>query len=169
MPIYNVQAPNGKTYKVEGPENADPKTLFGFVQQQVESDDVRRLQKEYGPGVLGTFGRGVKRGAGQLASTFTDIIPAMAGSALGYDDYAKEQLAEAEAKSAAREAESPTMFRSYKEVEGIGDFPRFVAETVGEQVPNIATALIPGVGAGALATRAGIGAPGKGAAVGAGA
>ena len=169
MPIYNVQAPNGKTYKVEGPENADPKTLFGFVQQQVESDDVRRLQKEYGPGVLGTFGRGVKRGAGQLASTFTDIIPAMAGSALGYDDYAKEQLAEAEAKSAAREAESPTMFRSYKEVEGIGDFPRFVAETVGEQVPNIATALIPGVGAGALATRAGIGAAGKAAAVGAGA
>ena len=169
MPIYNVQAPNGKTYKVEGPENADPKTLFGFVQQQVESDDVRRMQKEYGPGVLGTFGRGVKRGAGQLASTFTDIIPAMAGSALGYDDYAKEQLAEAEAKSAAREAESPTMFRSYKEVEGIGDFPRFVAETVGEQVPNIATALIPGVGAGALATRAGIGAAGKAAAVGAGA
>ena len=169
MPIYNVQAPNGKTYKVEGPENADPKTLFGFVQQQVESDDVRRLQKEYGPGVLGTFGRGVKRGAGQLASTFTDIIPAMAGSALGYEDYAKEQLAEAEAKSAAREAESPTMFRSYKEVEGIGDFPRFVAETVGEQVPNIATALIPGVGAGALATRAGIGAAGKAAAVGAGA
>ena len=168
MPIYNVQAPNGKTYKVEGPENADPKTLFGFVQQQVESEDVRRLQKEYGPGVLGTFGRGVKRGAGQLASTFTDIIPAMVGSALGFDDYSKEQLAEAEGKRAAREAESPTMFRSYKEVEGISDLPRFVAETVGEQVPNIATALIPGVGAGALATRAGIGAVGKATAVGAG-
>jgi hypothetical protein len=141
---------------------------FIRTQQQAEADDVRRLQKEYGPGVLGTFGRGVKRGAGQLASTFTDIIPAMAGSALGFDDYAKEQLAEAEGKRAAREAESPTMFRSYKEVEGIGDVPRFVAETVGEQVPNILTSLIPGVGAGALAARAGIGAAGKAAAVGAG-
>ena len=116
MPIYNVQAPNGKVYKVEGPENANPNTLFGFVQQQLDFDETRRLQKEYGPGVLGTFGRGVKRGAGELASTFTDIIPAMAGSALGFDDYAKEQLAEAGAKRAAREAESPTMFRSYKEV-----------------------------------------------------
>jgi hypothetical protein len=168
MPIYNVQAPNGKVYKVEGPENANPNTLFGFVQQQLDFDETRRLQKEYGPGVLGTFGRGVKRGAGELASTFTDIIPAMAGSALGFDDYAKEQLAEAGDKRAAREAESPTMFRSYKEVEGIGDVPRFVAETVGEQVPNILTSLIPGVGAGALATRAGIGAAGKAAAVGAG-
>lgn len=168
MPIYNVQAPNGKTYKVEGPENADPNTLFGFVQQQVEADDVRRLQKEYGPGVLGTFGRGVKRGAGELASTFTDIIPAMAGSALGYDDYAKEQLAEAEQKRAAREAEAPTMFRSYKEVEGIGDVPRYLAETIGEQVPNIATSLVPGVGAGAVATRMGVGAAGKAAATGAG-
>ena len=168
MPVYNVQAPNGKIYKVEGPENADPKTLFGFVQQQVESDDVRRLQKEYGPGVLGTFGRGVKRSAGELASTFTDIIPAMAGSALGYDEYAKEQLAEADKKRIAREAESPTMFRSYKEVEGIGDVPRYLAETVGEQVANIGTALIPGVGAGALATRAGLSAAGKAAAVGAG-
>lgn len=169
MPIYNVQAPNGKVYKVEGPENANPNTLFGFVQQQLDVDETRRLQKEYGPGVLGTFGRGVKRGAGQLASTFTDIIPAMGASALGFDEYAKEQLAEAEDKRAAREAESPTMFRSYKEVEGIGDFPRFVAETVGEQVPNILTSLIPGVGAGALAARAGIGVAGKAAAVSAGA
>lgn len=168
MPIYNVQAPNGKTYKVEGPENADPKTLFGFVQQQVEADDVRRLQKEYGPGVLGTFGRGVKRGAGELASTFTDIIPAMAGSALGYDEYAKEQLAEAAQKRAAREAEAPTMFRSYKDVEGIGDVPRYLAETIGEQVPNIATSLVPGVGAGVAASRAGLGVAGKAAAANAG-
>jgi hypothetical protein len=153
MPIYRVQAPNGKIYKVEGPENADPNTLFSFVQQQVETDDARRLQKEYGPGVLGTFGRGVKRGAGELASTVTDIIPAAIGSALGFEDYAKEQLKEAADKRAAREAEAPTMFRSYKEVEGIGDVPRFVAETVGEQVANIGTALVPGVGFGALAGR----------------
>jgi hypothetical protein len=153
MPIYRVQAPNGKIYKVEGPENADPNTLFGFVQQQVEAEDVRRLQKEYGPGILQTFGRATKRGFQELGSLGTDIIPAMAGSALGFDEYAKEQMAEAAAKRAAREAEAPTVFRSYKEVEGLGDVPKFVAETIGEQVANIGTALIPGLGLGALATR----------------
>jgi hypothetical protein len=168
MPIYNVQAPNGKTYKVEGPENATPNTLFGFVKQQVEAEDIRRLQKEYGPGVMETFGRGVKRGLGQLGSTITDIIPAMAGSALGFDEFAKEQMAEAEAKQKEREAEYAPVFRSYKEVEGLSDIPKFLAETIGEQVPNIATSLIPGVGAGALAARAGLTAAGKAAAVGAG-
>lgn len=153
MPIYRVQAPNGKVYKVEGPENADPNTLYGFVQQQVEAEDVRRLQKEYGPGILQTFGQATKRGFQGLGSTITDIIPAMAGSALGFDEYAKEQLAEAEAKRAAREAEAPPVFRSYKEVEGLGDAAKFAAETIGEQVANIGTALIPGLGVGALGAR----------------
>lgn len=153
MPIYRVQAPNGKVYKVEGPENADPNTLYGFVQQQVEAEDVRRLQKEYGPGILQTFGQATKRGFQGLGSTITDIIPAMAGSALGFDEYAKEQLAEAEAKRAAREAEAPPVFRSYKEVEGLGDAAKFAAETIGEQVANIGTALTPGLGVGALGAR----------------
>lgn len=168
MPIYRVQAPNGKVYRVEGPENADPNILFQATQQQVDTDETKRLQKEYGPGILETFGRGVKRGAGALGSTFTDIIPAMGASALGFEDYAKEQLAEAAQKQQEREAASPTVFQSYKDVEGVGDALKFAAETIGEQVPNIATALIPGVGAAGLAARAGLGVAGKAAAVGAG-
>lgn len=168
MPIYNVQAPDGKIYKVEAPENANQNDLFGFVQQQIEAQDIRRLQKEYGPGILETFGRGVKRGMGELGSTITDIIPAMAGSALGFDEYAKEQLAEAAQKRREREMTAPPVFQSYKDVEGLGDAAKFAAETIGEQVPNIASSLIPGVGAGALATRAGLGMAGKAAAVNAG-
>lgn len=168
MPIYNVQAPDGKIYKVEAPENANQNDLFGFVQQQIEAQDIRRLQKEYGPGILETFGRGVKRGMGELGSTITDIIPAMAGSALGFDEYAKEQLAEAAQKRREREMAAPSVFQSYKDVEGLGDAAKFAAETIGEQVANIGTSLIPGVGAGALATRAGLGMAGKAAAVNAG-
>jgi len=168
MPIYNVQAPDGKIYKVEGPENAKEADLFGFVQQQIDTQNIRRLQREYGPGVIETFGRGVRRGAGELASTVTDVIPAMAASALGFDEYAKQQLEEAAKKRQERTVAAPPVFESYRDVEGIGDALKFAAETVGEQVPNIATALIPGAGAGALATRLGVGAFGRSAAVGAG-
>lgn len=168
MPIYRVQAPNGKIYRVEGPDDADPNVLFQAANQQVEADEVKRLQKEYGPGILETFGRAVKRGAGELGSTITDIIPAMAGSALGFNQYAQEQLAEAAQKRQEREAAAPAVFQSYKDVEGIGDALKFATEVIGEQVPNIATSLIPGVGAGALAARAGVGAFGKAAAVNAG-
>lgn len=168
MPIYRVQAPNGKVYRVEGPENADPNILYQAAQQQFDTEENKRLRKEYGPGIFETFTRGVKRGAGELASTVTDIIPAMGASALGFDEYAKEQLAEAAQKRQARQMEAPTMFESYKDVEGVGDALKFAAEVIGEQVPNIGTALIPGVGAGALATRAGLGVAGTRAAVGAG-
>lgn len=168
MPIYRVQAPNGKVYRVEGPENADPNILFQAAQQQFDAEETKRLQKEYGPGILETFGRGVKRGAGELASTVTDIIPAMGASALGFDEYAKEQMAEAAQKRQARQMETPAVFESYKDVEGIGDALKFAAETVGEQVPNIATSLIPGLGAAGLATKAGLGVAGKAAAVNAG-
>lgn len=162
MPIYRVQAPNGKIYRIEGPPNADQNTLFGFAQQQFEADELRRMQKEYGPGILETFGRGVKRGAGELASTVTDVIPAAIGSALGFEDYAREQMKEAADKRAAREAEAPPLFPSYKDVEGIRDVPKFVAETIGEQVANIGTSLIPGVGVGAFAGRSAATATAKG-------
>ena len=89
MPIYRVQAPNGKVYRVEGPENADPNILFQAAQQQFDTEETKRLQKEYGPGIFETFTRGVKRGAGEFGSTITDIIPAMGASALGFDEYAK--------------------------------------------------------------------------------
>jgi len=161
MPIYRVQAPNGKIYKVEGPDDADPNTLFSFVQQQLEGEETRRLQKEYGPGIFKTFTQGVGRGAGELGSLVTDIIPAMAGSALGFEDYAKEQLAEAAQKRQARELEAPPVFRSYKDVEGFGDALKFGAEVIGEQIPNIATSLIPGVGGGVLAGRAALTTAGK--------
>ena len=53
MPIYKVQAPNGKIYRIEGPENADKNALFQTANQLYEQDENRRLRKEYGPGLLG--------------------------------------------------------------------------------------------------------------------
>jgi len=129
--------------------------------QDQEAKELKALRKEYGPGIFKTFTQGVGRGAGEFGSLVTDIIPAMAGSALGFEDYAKEQLAEAAQKRQARELEAPPVFRSYKDVEGFGDALKFGAEVIGEQIPNIATSLIPGVGGGVLAGRAALTTAGK--------
>ena len=104
-------------------------------------------------GILGTFTGGASRGFDRLGSTFTDIIPAIAGSAVGNEEYALEQLAEAEEKRRVSELENPTQFESYKEVEGVGDFSRFVSQVVGEQIGNIGLVVGSGLAAmGAAAT-----------------
>ena len=91
---------------------------------------------------------GFKRAASGLGSTITDTLPALAGSALGFDNYAKEQLAEAAEKRKQAEMENPTGFKSYKDVRGVGDAAGYVAETIGELGPDI-LGLLTGAGAGA--------------------
>tara|TARA_R110000737_G_scaffold88850_2_gene121587 strand:- start:272 stop:5704 length:5433 start_codon:yes stop_codon:yes gene_type:complete len=104
-------------------------------------------------GIGETFTRGVSRGVSRLGSTFGDVLPAMGASALGFDEYAEAQLAEAAEKERRLAITNPAQFQSYKDVEGIGDALKFGLETVGEQVPNLATAIVPGIGGGSLAAR----------------
>jgi hypothetical protein len=94
------------------------------------------VEREVGIGEVA--GIGFERGVGRFGSTITDIIPALLGSAVGADEYAKRQLEEAAVKEAALPA---PVFESYKDVGGIGDAAKFVLETVGEQVPNLGMAL----------------------------
>jgi hypothetical protein len=94
------------------------------------------FEREVGLGEA--FGIGLERGVGRFGSTITDIIPALAGSAVGADEYAQRQLEEAAVKEAALPA---PVFESYKDVGGVGDAAKFVLETVGEQVPNLGMAL----------------------------
>jgi hypothetical protein len=94
------------------------------------------FEREVGLGEA--FGIGLERGVGRFGSTITDIIPALAGSAVGADEYAQRQLEEAAVKEAALPA---PVFESYKDVGGIGDAAKFVLETVGEQIPNLGMAL----------------------------
>ena len=112
--------------------------------------------------------RAFTRGAKRLGSAFGDIIPAMGASALGFEDYAKKQLEEAAATEAEIQRYYRPQYPDLASVKGIGDVPGFALETIAEQVPNLATSLIPGVGAGALAARAGAGMAGKVAAANAG-
>ena len=105
-------------------------------------------------GLLDTLGGGVSRGMSRLSSTFTDVIPAMVASAIGEEGYAEEQLAEAAEKQRVSELLNPTQCASYKDVEGIGDFTRFAAETIGEQFGNLGLTLGAALTGGALAAPA---------------
>lgn len=99
MPIYRIQSPSGKIYRIEGPQDADPNVLFQLAQQQDEAEQLQQLRLDYGPGVLSTLGQATKRGFQQLGSTITDVLPALGASALGFDEYAREQMAEAQEKA----------------------------------------------------------------------
>jgi len=113
--------------------------------------------------------RALTRGFTELGSTLTDVIPAMGASALGFNDYAKEQLEEAADKQKELSTRYAPQYRTRKDVKGISDVPGFALETVLENAPSILTSLVPGVGAEVAATRAGLGAAGKAVAGGAGA
>lgn len=130
MPTFTVQLQDGNKYDVEAPEGTTDAQAYQYALSQVPPATPEL-------GLMDTFGGGVSRGLSRLGSTFTDIIPAMAGSAIGADEYAEEQFAEAAEKQRVSELFNPTQFASYKDVEGIGDFTRFVGETIGEQVGNL--------------------------------
>jgi hypothetical protein len=116
-----------------------------------EKYDFKLPKPEVGIGTL--LKRGFMRGMGETGIALGDTLPAMGASALGFDEYAQRQMGEAQASRAELEAKYPTQFKSYTEVEGLGDVLPFVAETLGELGPTALTAMIPGAGAGVLGSR----------------
>jgi hypothetical protein len=104
-------------------------------------------------GVLSMMGRGVVRGAKQTGSLLADVLPAMAAKAVGADEYAAKQMEEAAQTQKEIEQKYGARYKSLSDVKGIGDYIPFALETVAEQIPGMATALIPGAGLGALGGR----------------
>ena len=98
------------------------------------------------------FKGSAKRAFTGIGSLATDVFPAVMGSLFGFEDYAREQMAEAAQKRAAAELESPTAYRKLSDVRGIGDVPGFLAETLGEGAVDLASLLVPG-GAGSVIGR----------------
>jgi hypothetical protein len=102
--------------------------------------------------------RAVIRGGKQVSTAFGDIIPAIGASALGFDDYAKRQMEEAAATQEEIQNRFAPEVQSYKEVTGPMSALKYGVETIGEQIPNLATALVPGGVGAVLGRRAAIGA-----------
>ena len=131
MATFEIQMPDGGVYQVEAPEGTTDAQAYQYALTQVPPPEPE-------VGIGEAFSTGFERGVGRLGSTVTDIIPALVGSAVGADEYAQRQFQEAAEKEAALPA---PIFPSYKDVEGVGDFTKFVAETIGEQIPNLGVAL----------------------------
>jgi hypothetical protein len=138
-----------------GPVNFDDKLSQDELKTQLEhlskkyDFEIPRSELTYGEQASRAFTRGTK----QLGSTFGDIIPAMAGKALGFDEYAQRQMGEAKATQEEIDKYYAPQYKELGDVKGITDVPGFVLETIVEQIPNILTSLIPGVGLEAVAAR----------------
>lgn len=111
------------------------------------------------PSTGSLFTAGVRRGAQQLGSLMGDVLPGMVGRMVGADDYANRQFDEARQTDEEIRRTNPPRYRNYEDVQGVGDAVGYAAETLGEQIPQLATALVPGgLGASLGARAAGAGA-----------
>jgi len=104
-------------------------------------------------GFFDMTGRAIVRGAKQTGSLLADVLPAMAAKAVGADEYAARQMAEAEETQKEIAQKYAARYGQLSDVKGIGDVLPFIAETVAEQIPNIATAVVPGAGGAAIGAR----------------
>jgi hypothetical protein len=158
MPLYSIQGPDGKTYSIEGPEGASRDDVIDAITSKLDLQKQADKQKEYeniSPDyTLGeAASKALTRGTKQLGSAFFDVIPAMGASALGFDEYAKRQMEEAADTQKEIAARYRPEVESYKDVKDLGSAGTYFVETLGEQLPNLLTSLIPGGIGGTIARR----------------
>jgi hypothetical protein len=159
MAQYTINTPQGPLV-VNGPEGATQDEIFSAAKQllvdrqESEATSLANAPLDYTVGEAAS--KAVTRGFKQLGSTFFDVLPALAGSAVGADDYAKRQLQEAaQTQKEIQESYAPEV-KSYKEATTPGKMGTYALESFLEQVPNVLSSIIPGVGGAGLAARAGL-------------
>ena len=94
MATYKVRS-GGKVYNFEGPDGLPVDAVkmlasdYFNLMQEPEAPPAPVKKAETG------FIPSIKRGAAQTGMLFGDILPAMAGKAIGADEYAAQQMQEA--------------------------------------------------------------------------
>ena len=115
------------------------------------------------PGAGAAAYGGFRRSLGELGVLAADTLPALAASALLPEEkvrpFVKRQLREAAQTREELEEKYPTVYKSYKDVEGVGSGFGYVSERFGELLPDILPSIVSGgIGLKAgrtLATKAG--------------
>ena len=144
MAQYEFKAPDGKTYLFKGPSGLTQSDvdLFGKNYFRVEEPQIMPAAPVKKPET--GFIPSIKRGAAQTGVLLGDILPAMAGKAVGADEYAAQQLQEA-AKSQEEIAKKyPAEVPSYTNIKGVGDALTYAKEAVGEALPSLVPSLFTG-------------------------
>ena len=155
MPIYSVEAPNGKIYDIEAPEGASEKSIFAFANQAFmqdlpEEEPIEPISPQTATGFIPS----VKRGAIGLQSLVADVAPAMAGRVAeklgvpGAGEYATAQMQEAAAKQERAQQMYPAAVPSYTDIKSSGDLLNYVIESVGELIPSMIPSVLTGGAAG---------------------
>jgi hypothetical protein len=155
MPIYSVEAPNGKIYDIEAPEGASEKSIFAFAQQAFMQDQSRETPPpEYKPTPETGFIPSIKRGALGLQSLVADVAPAMVGRVgeklgiQGAGEYADRQMQEAAQAQERIQQMYPAAVPSYTDIKSGGDLLNYVIESVGELIPSMIPSILTGGAAG---------------------
>jgi len=110
------------------------------------------IPQQFGLGELA--GRAFERQYERAKIGFGDVIPAMFGSAFGYDEYAKRQMEEAAKSEQALQERIPEIYKTYQDVETGKDALGYAAEALGGGAFDVLTSLVPG-GVGATLGRVG--------------
>ena len=97
------------------------------------------------------FSNSLNRGLGGLGATKDELF-GLGAAGLGFDEAANRYLEEGKAKRQALEERYPTSYTALDKIRGPSDFAGFVAESIGENVPNIGLMIGTG-GIGSLAAR----------------
>ena len=146
MPKFNVRAPDGQEFTVDGPEGSTIEDAYKYVQANLWKPKAPAPEPKTG------FIPSVIRGGKQLGSLVGDVLPAMVGKAVGAEDYAKKQMEEYAATQKEIQEKYPARVPSYKDIHSFGDAIDYAVESVGELIPSMLPGLITG-GVGGIAAR----------------
>jgi len=143
MATYKVRS-GGKVYNFEGPDGLPVDAVkmlasdYFNLMQEPEAPPTPVKKPETG------FIPSIKRGAAQTGVLLGDILPAMAGRAVGADEYAAQQMQEA-AKSQEEIAKKyPAEVPSYTDIKDVSDALVYAKEAVGEALPSLIPSLFTG-------------------------
>ena len=154
MPIFSVEAPDGKIYDVEAPEGASEKAIFAFANQAYLQSQPQAEFVPPPPTPETGFIPSVKRGAIGLQSLVADVAPAMVGRVgeklgiQGAGEYADRQMLEAAQTQERVQQMYPAAVPSYTDIKSGKDLYNYVIESVGELVPSMIPSVLTGGAAG---------------------
>ena len=160
MPVYNVQAPNGRIYHVEGPEGASQQDIFNFVLAQ---DPSAGNAPKPATGIMGAFGSGLEQGIGETARGLGEATGIQslinygrekAAAAQSYQPYTEEQFQADKARPGILPALGAYAQKYGEEIaQGTGSMiGRYAAPTLAgtAAVAALPEAAVAGMGAGTL-------------------